>query len=656
MALGRRRWAVVAATLAASLPAGIATAASAPAGPTRGWVVTVAPGTSAATIPGVAIGPRDVAVRATDGEAAALARRPGVVAVERDQPAAAEALPSDPCLLGAGCPVAGQQRALRRIGAESAWDVVRAAPNVVVAMVDAGVDVTHPDLAGRVTAVPGGARGCAGLDAALGTLDRTASGHGTRVAGIIAAAGDGRGIAGVAWGGIRVRSYTALGPDLRGTTASVAAAVHCAVEDGADVINLSLTAGDTTAMRNALDRAAAAGVVVVGASGNGGNGQHPGPYPAAHPSVIAVTAVTDGQGDERRAPFANGGPWVDLVAPGTGIVSTAPGGGWSVADGTSYAVPFVSGAAALVLAAAPGLDGGAVRARLEQSAEALADPTTGRGLVDLTGAVRAAPPAGAPVCAAPGAGWVLDAFGALHAYGGAPTVVTGAWWPGWDIARDVVTAPGQAGGYVLDGYGALHPFAGAPAVVSPAYRPGWDIARGADRRSDGSVVVVDGQGGLHVAGGGPAIGTGGPWWPGLDLARDVAVDPRDWSRAYVLDAYGGVHVAGAGAPAPLVTVTRYTPGRDLARRLVVLPGGTGGYVLDAAGRLHPWALEGTAMPPPASPATSGTGTGRGIAADGGGRLTAVTGPGAVLPAGGLPCRPSLRWPGRDLARGLALVP
>jgi subtilisin family serine protease len=364
----RRGWLVWVVGAAGAL-AGIAPAvAVADDTATSRWVVTVAPGADVDDLGGTVIGPRDVVVDATAAGAAALDRRPDVVVVERDAPAAAAALPPETCLLGIGCPTAGDQRALLRIGAATAWDVVSSASNVVVAVVDAGVDVAHPDLAGRVTAVPGGPGGCAGLDVGLGTTDRTATGHGTRVAGIIAAAGDGRGVAGVAWGGVRVRSYTALGPDLRGTTAAVAAAIHCAVDDGVDIVNLSLTAGDTTAMRNALDRAAAAGVLVVAAAGNGGNGQHPGPYPAAHPSVVAVTAVVRGTGDERRAAFANGGPWVDVAAPGTGIMSTTPGGRWSIADGTSYAVPFVSGAAALVLGRDPSLSLAALRARLEGTA------------------------------------------------------------------------------------------------------------------------------------------------------------------------------------------------------------------------------------------------------------------------------------------------
>ena len=623
--------------------------------PTAPWVVTVAPGTDIEALGGTVIGPRDVVVDASASDAADLRRRPDVLAVERDAPAVAAALPPETCFLGIACPGSGDQGAMLRIGAAAAWDVVSAAPGVVVAIVDAGVDVAHPDLVGRVTAVPGGAGACAGLDPALGTADRTASGHGTRVAGIIAAAGDGRGVAGVAWAGVQVRSYTALGPDLRGTTAAVAAAIHCAIDDGADVVNLSLTAGDTTAMRNALDRAAAAGVVVVAAAGNGGDGADPGPYPAAHPSVLAVTAVANGAGDERRAAFANGGAWVDLAAPGIGILSTTPGGRYSVADGTSYAVPFVSGAAALVLARDPSLTPAAVRAILESTAEPLADPTTGRGLVDLAAAVRAPAPSSPPCPAPTAAGWVLDAYGALHAFGAAPPVVTAGYWPDRDLARDVATATGVAGGYVLDGWGALHAFGGAPPLVSPGYQPGWDVARGTDRRPDGSVVVVDGQGGLNIAGDGPRLGPGGPWWPGADVARDVVVDPTDPTRAFVLDAFGGVHVAGAGNDPPAIVASRYTPGRDLARRLIVLPGGRGGYVVDAAGRLHAWAIAGTPLPPVRTAASSSEG-GRAAFLDVLGAVNVVGASGAVIPTTPVPCRPTPLWPGRDLVRGVALLP
>lgn len=633
-----------AARAAAAAPAPAATAA---AGATT-WVLTLQPGADAAAVAaevgGTAIGPRDVAVDVTAAGAAALAGRPDVARVEPDAAAVASAVPADPCYLGAGCPVPGDQAALRRVGAESAWAVLTGAADVTVAIVDAGVDVTHPDLAGRVTAVPNGPGGCAALPAHLGPEDRTRSGHGTRVAGLIAAAADGQGIAGVAWGGVRVLAYTALGPDLRGSTADVAAAVHCAIDAGADVVNLSLTAGDTTALRNALDRAEAAGVVVVAAAGNGGDGAHPGPMPAAHPTVLAVTAAAG----DRRAPFANGGPWVDLAAPGTGIVSTAPGGGWSVTDGTSYATPLVTGAAALLLARAPGLTPAEVRARLLATAEPLADPTAGRGLLDMGAAVRLALP-GAPACTARAPGWLLDAYGGLHPFGGAPPVLSSAYWPGWDIARDVVGDGSGAGGWVLDGFGGLHPFGGAPRVPSPAYRIGVDHARAVDRRADGSLVVLDADGGLQVTGGAP-LGPGRPSLAGR--ARDVAAHPQDPSRAWVLDAGGGVHLAGVGAAVPQAVVERWATGAVEARRLVVLPDGGRGYVLWSDGRLTRWAAPGVPLPAATGPAAFPYGSGRGLALGQANQFVLAAADGALVPARARSCRPAARWPAADIVRSV----
>jgi hypothetical protein len=73
---------------------------------------------------------------------------------------------------------------------------------------------------------------------------------------------------------------------------------------------------------------------------------------------------------------------------------------------------------------------------------------------------------------------VLDGFGGVHPFGGAPAVAVTAYWSGWDIARGIVLQSGGPGGYVLDGFGGVHPFGGAPAVAVTAYWSGWDIARG----------------------------------------------------------------------------------------------------------------------------------------------------------------------------------
>src|SRR5207302_1860659 len=126
-----------------------------------------------------------------------------------------------------------------------------------------------------------------------------------------------------------------------------------------------------------------------------------------------------------------------------------------------------------------------------------------------------------------GAGYVLDGWGGLHPFDGAPALLGGPYWRGWDIARGLALAPG-GGGYVLDGWGGIHAFDGAPPVRGAPYWPGWDIARGIALLRDGTGgYVVDGWGGLHpfAVGAGPMPGpsAGGAWWPGWDIARDAAL-------------------------------------------------------------------------------------------------------------------------------------
>ncbi len=101
----------------------------------------------------------------------------------------------------------------------------------------------------------------------------------------------------------------------------------------------------------------------------------------------------------------------------------------------------------------------------------------------------------------------------------------GATYWGWNIARDVVLIPGTHAGYVLDGYGGLHGFNGAPAVPAPSYWKGWDIGRGVWLLPSSTLTapqgyVLDGWGGLHPFGGSPAL-SGTPYWPGWDVAKGV---------------------------------------------------------------------------------------------------------------------------------------
>lgn len=288
------------------------------------------------------------------------------------------------------------------IGARAAWAITRGRPEIVVAVLDSGVDLAHPDLAGRL--VPG-------ID--LGSGDRDPSdedGHGTHVAGIIAAASNnGRGVAGVA-PGVVVMPIKVMNDDGDIWDSAVAEGIAWAVARGARVINLSLGGpDDSAAIDAAIDDARAKGAVVVAAAGNHRDGdlQASVDQPGAYGPVLAVAAVSDRGADfgspgavqrYEQAAYSNSGPEVDIAAPGTSIMSTFPT--WESRQyvrisGTSMATPFVSAAAALVISRDPSLTADQVEAALLGTAADLGapgpDPETGAGLVRADAAVASIP-------------------------------------------------------------------------------------------------------------------------------------------------------------------------------------------------------------------------------------------------------------------------
>ncbi|MDG4778830.1 type VII secretion-associated serine protease mycosin [Micromonospora sp. WMMD961] len=257
--------------------------------------------------------------------------------------------------------------ALRRLEPSSAWPLSRGA-GVTVAVIDSGVSATHPLLSGQVLE----GRDFNGLPANKGQCDLV--GHGTMIAGIIA----GREGTGVPFSGIapaaRILPIRVL-PDLRDTDdpqlpKQIAAAIDWAVEQGADVINLSLTTIPGPELTAAVERALAERVVLVAAAGNQEEGQQSRPgYPAAYPGVLAVGGVDEAGG---HVGTSISGDYVDIAAPGLNIIGPAPRGAGYRAEpngGTSYAAAYVSGAAALVRAAYPDLSPQQVAERLERTAD-----------------------------------------------------------------------------------------------------------------------------------------------------------------------------------------------------------------------------------------------------------------------------------------------
>ena len=295
----------------------------------------------------------------------------------------ASAVPNDPLYKQ-------YQAYLRNIRMESAWGVTTGSTSYKVAIVDTGVDLNHPDLAGRMQ--PG--RDVVHNDA----YAWDDNGHGTMVAGIAAAiTNNSKGVAGVAWRGsiIPVKVLNSQGS---GTDADVAEGVTWAADHGAKVINLSLGGTqDTTVLKAAIEYAISKNIVVVAAAGN--DGFTTPSYPAAYPDVMAVSA-TDNVGN--FVWFSNYGWWVDISAPGINITSTYPASGtgqaYAYGSGTSFSAPIVSGVALLARYKYPSLTQAQIQNKLRSTARDFGprgiDPFHGWGRVDgyaALGGARAAP-------------------------------------------------------------------------------------------------------------------------------------------------------------------------------------------------------------------------------------------------------------------------
>jgi thermitase len=271
-------------------------------------------------------------------------------------------------------PLYSDQWALPAIGAANAWAALPVnLPTVVVAIIDSGVCLEHPDLQGRV--LPG-------WDFVDGdAIPQDEMGHGCGAAGIIAAnINNGVGIAGVAPNAM-VMPLRVLNAQGSGTYSNVAAAIVYAADHSAQIINLSL--GGTyasTLLENAVNYAVGLGVTVVAAAGNTGSEQIL--YPAAYEPVISVGAVDQ---NLLISNFSARGSGIDILAPGQNILTTRMDQSFTPMTGTSFAAPFVSAAAALDLAIgiaqAITLDGGLLNLSnsIPPTATATATPVSGRG-------------------------------------------------------------------------------------------------------------------------------------------------------------------------------------------------------------------------------------------------------------------------------------
>jgi thermitase len=345
-----------------------------------------------------------------------LERMDGVLYAEPDRVLHQTTTPDDPLL--------SLEWGLTAIRAPEAWDVTTGSPQVTVAVVDTGIDASHPDLSPNLWTNPGesgAGRDTNGLDDdGDGLIDDVhgwdfvdgdaqpddGNGHGTHVSGTIAARGDnGVGVAGVTWS-TAIMPLRVLGDDGSGYVSDVITAYAYAASSGARVVNASLGGGTYSRAEHDAIAAAPNTLFVVAAGNDSADDDATPEYPCDY-DLANVVCVAASDRDDTLASFSNYGTTnVDLAAPGVDVVSTWPGGRYVVLDGTSMATPHVTGAAALLLAHDGGLTVAGLRAALLSSAHpvpALAGRVATGGRLDAAAALAVPPAPPEPPAAPPAA-------------------------------------------------------------------------------------------------------------------------------------------------------------------------------------------------------------------------------------------------------------
>jgi len=303
--------------------------------------------------------------------AAAFARRAEVVFAETDAILAPQdVVPNDPWYVN--------EWHLKKIGCPTAWSTTKGSTGVVIAILDSGVDASHPDLADKIVA---------GWNAYNGNTDtRDVTGHGTAVAGTAAAAtNNSAGVAAVAWNckimPVRVTDSTGYG-----SFAAIASGLTWAADHGARVANISFTASHSLSVQSAAQYFQSKGGVVVISAGNTGTVDN---Y-ADNPYALTVSATDP---SDVLYSWSTRGPHVDISAPGAAY-TTVRGGGYTTYSGTSISAPVVAGVAALVKSFNGALTGAQIQDILKRSARDLGaagwDENYGWGRVDAAAALALA--------------------------------------------------------------------------------------------------------------------------------------------------------------------------------------------------------------------------------------------------------------------------
>ncbi len=379
-------------------------------------------------------------------------------------------------------PSYGKQWALEKIGAPAAWGY-STGRDVLIAVLDTGTDLDHPDLADKVRT---------DIDRDFINSDYEADddfGHGTHVSGIAAAATDnGVGVAGLGWEAmllpLKVMDSSGNGDDV-----GLAVAIRYAADHGADVVNMSLggPVDCPPIVQEAADYAYAMGVVLVAASGNHGVGIGPNAemFPANCEHVLGVAAT---ESDDSVADYSNYGSHVSVAAPGSGIYSTLMNGGYGYDGGTSMATPYVAGLAALLRARYPAYTPDEIASAILDNADDLGasgwDSHYGCGRIDAYRALLRGKADSSPLCLQGAGAWTTVMTAAVPFVPGAIIV---SLRPG--IGAETVLQQYDAGPSTGSGHGAE--FLPELGVWRLRVAPGQERAILSRLRTDPAVLHAD---------------------------------------------------------------------------------------------------------------------------------------------------------------------
>lgn len=287
---------------------------------------------------------------------AALENNPNIEFVEHNFIAEGAIIPNDPNY--------SSQWHLPKISAPTGWDINIGSTEIVIAIIDSGVDSDHPDLMDKL--IPG-YNFLSGYDSS-NTND--VYGHGTAVAGSAATiTNNDIGVAGVAWENL-IMPLVVLNSNNQATYADIIDAINYAADHDADIINISIGGvGSSLSEEAAINYAWGKGAIIIACAMNW-NTDVP-QYPAAYDNVMAISATTS---SDTKSDFSSYGDWITVAAPGTAILTTSRDGTYGFWNGTSFASPITAGLAALILSVDPNLTNAQIVELIKQNADDLGTP------------------------------------------------------------------------------------------------------------------------------------------------------------------------------------------------------------------------------------------------------------------------------------------